>query len=551
MNDSTDYRATDHRATDHQATWGDRQSTKRSVESRSDKKSPDDWARFWFAQLARFHQVNDSATWTFSEEQVIDFLRSKLKSGVPAWKRAMIVKGLIGYRNRVLRSTEPRLEHLRAKLQEIAVRERRGSEGRSIEEVVGRINPNESDVIQAMRRTLRLHGKSYNTEKAYVNWVRRFMVTRGIKQMSDFEAVGSRDVESFLTDLAVDGGVAASTQEQAFYGLLFLFEHVLKVDIRDVNAMRSDRPKLVPTVLSKNEIARVLPRLTGVYALMAQLLYGCGIRISECLRLRVMDFDFDQMQIRIYNSKGNKSRFVPLPRYLVPKLKSLLQWREGLHEQDLASGEASVWLPDALDRKYPHAHREFKWQFLFASHKFSRNPVSGKRHRHHIHCDTFAAKLKVAIDEAKIMKPVSSHTFRHSFATHLLTDGTDIRTVQELLGHSDIRTTMIYTHVLNRPDVKVASPLDSLWPDSEVLDNNQQALPGAQHEVTCASRTEGVALPVHPSPVQTAAAVFLGTTHVPPTNLESTTNLESESSLVVTPSPSCANGLCTRWPLPS
>jgi len=290
-----------------------------NAQAETGKKTPIDWARFWFAKLAKFHQVHDPSAWTFTEDHVVSFLRSKLKSGVPTWKRLMIVKGLILYRNKFLRSKEPRLEHVRAKLQEISVRERNANDGGTIEETVGKINPNEPDVIQAVRRKLRLHGKSYNTEKAYVKWIRRFMAARCLKSLSGFEKIGSSDVESFLTDLAVDGGVAAATQEQAFYGLLFLFEHVLKVDIRGINAMRSDKPKLVPTVLSKQEVARVLPALTGVYALMAALLYGCGMRISECLRLRVMDIDFDQMQIRIHNSKGNKSRYAPLPRYLVPK----------------------------------------------------------------------------------------------------------------------------------------------------------------------------------------------------------------------------------------
>ena len=426
------------------------------------KKTPLEWARFWFAQLAKFHRVHDPAQWVFSEDHVVAFLRAKLQTGMPAWKRLMIVKGLILYRNKFLRSPEPRMEHMRAKLQEISVRERNQNDHVGIEESIGKINQSEPDVLQAMRRTLRLHGKSYNTEKAYVKWVRRFMAIRGLKELADFREMGPADVESFLTDLAVDGGVAASTQEQAFFGLLFLFEHVLKIDLREINAKRADRPKLVPTVLSKREIARVLPTMRGVYAVMAELLYGCGLRISECLRLRVMDFDFDQMQIRIHNSKGNKSRYVPLPHSLAPRLKSLLIWREGVHEQDVSSGEASVWLPESLDRKYPNAHREFKWQFLFASHKFSRDPITGKRHRHHIHRDTFAAHLKSALDGAGIHKPATSHSFRHSFATHLLIDGTDIRTVQELLGHADIRTTMIYTHVLNRPDVRVTSPLDNL-----------------------------------------------------------------------------------------
>ncbi|MCA9217833.1 MAG: tyrosine-type recombinase/integrase [Planctomycetales bacterium] len=183
-----------------------------------------------------------------------------------------------------------------------------------------------------------------------------------------------------------------------------------------------------------------------------------------------MDIDFDNMQIRVYNSKGNKSRYVPLPKQLVPKLKSVLDMRMVLHEQDLASSQASVWLPPALARKYPNAHREFKWQFVFASHKFSRDPISGKFHRHHIHTDTFANRLSEAVKRSGVHKPITSHTFRHSFATHLLIDGADIRTVQELLGHSDVSTTMIYTHVLARPSQPVVSPLDVLWEASDALD---------------------------------------------------------------------------------
>ena len=429
------------------------------------RRTPVDWARFWFAQLARFHKVHDRHTWIFTEKDVIDFLRSKLKAGVPAWKRLMIVKGLILYRNRFLRRRDPRLEYMLSKLGQLARQERRNTISDSaIEEAVGKINPREPDIIQQMRRTLRIQGKSYNTEKAYVKWVRRFMSARCLKNRDDFEGVGAADVQAFLSDLAVDGGVAAATQEQAFFGLLFLFQHVLEKELEGVNAKRADKLKPVPTVLSPEEIERVLPHLRGIYLLMTQLLYGSGIRIGECLRLRVMDFDFDNHRIRIWNSKGNKSRFVPLPRHLVPTLQSLIQWREEMHIQDLGNEEASVWLPEALSRKYTNAHRQFKWQFLFASHKFSRDPRTGKRHRHHIHRDTFAARLKVAVDTARINKPVTAHTFRHSFATHLLLDGVDIRAVQELLGHADVRTTMIYTHVLADPDTRVTSPLDRLFP---------------------------------------------------------------------------------------
>jgi integron integrase len=218
----------------------------------------------------------------------------------------------------------------------------------------------------------------FNTEKAYVQKVRAFMADRGLKTLTDFERIGSSDVEAHLTDLAVDGDVAPSTQDQAFYALLFLFEHVLKRDFGSINAIRSSKAARIPTVMSKPEVIRVLSFLNGVYVLIAQLLYGCGMRISECLRLRVKDIDFDQLLIEIHNSKGDKSRFVPLPRQLVEPLRKLVESRRLVHEQDVANGEASVWLPHALDRKYPSAHAEFKWQFLFASARFSQDPKTGK-----------------------------------------------------------------------------------------------------------------------------------------------------------------------------
>ena len=189
------------------------------------------------------------------------------------------------------------------------------------------------------------------------------MAARCLKNLADFEDIDETDIEAFLTDLAVDGNVAKSTQEQAYYAFKYLLEQVLKRPMGGIDALRASKPKLIPTVMSKPEVSRVLAALTGIYLLIAQLLYGCGMRISECLRLRVMDIDFDLMQIRIHNSKGSKSRLVPLPQALVKPLKSLIEWRRGLHEQDLATGEASVWLPYALAKKYPHAHREFKWQF--------------------------------------------------------------------------------------------------------------------------------------------------------------------------------------------
>ena len=274
--------------------------------------------------------------------------------------------------------------------------------------------------------------------------------------------ISGSDVESHLTDLAVDGNVAPSTQNQAFHALLFLFEHVLKRDFGRIQAIRASKGKQIPTVLSEREIEPIFKHLRGVHSTIAMLLYGCGLRISEALRLRVKDIDFDNKLIEIHQSKGGKSRIVPLPINLVDPLRRALESRKVLHEHDVADGVASVWLPYALAKKYPSAAAEWRWQYVFASHKLSRDPRTRAIHRHHLHRDTFPRHLRNAVEKAGSEKAVTSHTFRHSFATHLLHGGTDIRTIQELLGHSDVATTMIYTHVVNRNDVQVVSPLDRL-----------------------------------------------------------------------------------------
>ena len=229
-----------------------------------------------------------------------------------------------------------------------------------------------------------------------------------------------------------------------------------------IEAIRASKGKQIPTVLSPPEVNRVLAGLWGVYLVIAQLLYGCGMRISEALRLRVKDLDFENRMIAIYQSKGGKSRLVPMPETLVAPLERWVRSRTVLHEHDLSDGIASVWLPDALSRKYPSAHRELRWQYLFASSRLSRDPRTGRFHRHHLDADTFAKYLRVAVEAAKILKHVTSHTFRHCFATHLLHTGTNIRKIQQLLGHSDVKTTEIYTHVPDPRDATTTSPLDQL-----------------------------------------------------------------------------------------
>ncbi|MCO8123879.1 integron integrase [Stieleria sp. TO1_6] len=429
------------------------------------------WATIWFKQFAVFHQRAADPQWSFTAEEVIVFSKHKRDNGMPAWKRQSMVEGLINYRQRVQREAADDLQPIRRKLGEIAAWERAKSDGvEDIEEVVGTINPREPDVIQEMRRKLRLMGKQYSTERAYVGKVRAFMSARGLKTLDDFANIDGGDVESHLTDLAVDGNVAPSTQNQAFHALLFLFEHVLNRDIGRIQAIRASKGKQIPTVMSVNEIESIFGNLRGVYLVIAKLLYGCGLRISEALRLRVKDIDFDNLLIEIHQSKGGKSRIVPLPKDLVEPLRRVLKSRRVLYDYDVADGVASVWLPHALARKYPSAAVEWRWQFVFASHKLSRDPRTRAIHRHHLHRDTFPNRLRIAVESAEVDKAVTSHTFRHSFATHLLHQGTDIRTIQELLGHSDVATTMIYTHVVNRDDITVVSPLDRLQTGSQAKD---------------------------------------------------------------------------------
>lgn len=434
-----------------------------------EKPDSNEWAKIWFGKLCKFHKRSFDPGWKFTSEDVIPYLKSRVKQRDPAWKRLKIVKALIRFRGLYPIAGSEDFSFIVQTLEEIMARERLSKSGSSDpgtepddKERIGRINPREPEMVQEMRIKLRLIGHSLNTERAYVKWLKRFMRSRGVVTREECEAVGSLDVKAFLTDLVVDGNVAASTQDQAFYGIAFFFRSVLKKKIGDVDALRSTKPKLRPTVMSEDEVRRVLQHLNERYSTIGSLLYGCGIRISEAIRLRIKDFDFDLGMITIECSKGKKSRLVPLPKCLVNRLKHLIEQRRLLHQHDADQGVASVWLPFALSRKYPNAHKEFRWQFLFASAKHSKDPKTGKLHRHHFHRDLFASALRKASERAGILKYITSHTFRHSFATHLLQSGADIRTVQELLGHADIGTTMIYTHVLLDAKQSVTSPLDLL-----------------------------------------------------------------------------------------
>ncbi len=274
--------------------------------------------------------------------------------------------------------------------------------------------------------------------------------------------MGKPEIEAYLTHLAVDGHVAASTQNQALNAILFLYRHVLETDLPWMDdVVRAKRPERVPEVLSTQEVARLLANLDGTYKLMASLLYGSGLRLMEVIRLRVKDVDFDYRQVIVRDGKGAKDRVTPLPSSVEHALKVQIDGVAEQHRQDLRAGYGRVYLPNALASKYPKAQRELAWQYVFPSARLSRDPRSGEMRRHHLNEKGLQQSVKRAVQRAGIHKKASCHTLRHSFATHLLERGHDIRTVQELLGHKNVQTTMLYTHVLKRGGRGVTSPLDS------------------------------------------------------------------------------------------
>lgn len=325
-----------------------------------------------------------------------------------------------------------------------------GSEG-----VTGAKTPR---LLDQVRARLRLKHYSLRTEQAYVGWIRRFILANDKRHPRE---MGVAEVEGFLSTLAVQGQVAAGTQNQALSALLFLYREVLSIELPWMETIvRAKRPQRVPVVLSRDEVGRLLAMMDGGFALMASLLYGSGLRLMECVRLRVKDVDFELNQICVRDGKGGKDRHVPLPQRLREPLRAQSERVAVIHRQDLADGQGAVWLPHALARKYPSASREFGWQYLFPSGRLSRDPRGGELRRHHLDEAGLQRAVRAARARAGIAKPATCHTLRHSFATHLLEAGQDIRTIQELLGHRDVATTQIYTHVLNRGGHGVLSPLD-------------------------------------------------------------------------------------------
>ena len=317
-----------------------------------------------------------------------------------------------------------------------------------------------SPFLDEVRNAIRLRHYSIRTEQAYVDWIRRFIFFHGKRHPREMAEV---EVRSFLTHLAVARNVAASTQNQALNALVFLYKIVLGRPLGEISeVVRAKKPQRLPVVLTRDEVRQLLQHLDGNHWLAACLMYGSGLRLMECIRLRVKDLDFDHRAIFVRDGKGAKDRVVTLPDELIPVLRRHLEAVCNIHRKDLADGVGTVFLPHALERKYPHAPAEWGWQYVFPATKRSVDPRSGMERRHHIDESSVQKAVKLAIRKSRIHKPASCHSLRHSFATHLLERGMDIRTVQEQLGHKDVRTTQIYTHVLNRGGNAVISPLNGL-----------------------------------------------------------------------------------------
>ena len=315
-------------------------------------------------------------------------------------------------------------------------------------------------LLDQYRDHIRIKQYSPRTEKTYIHWVREYILYHNKRHPRE---MGMDEINQFITHLVVERKASASTQNQAISAIIFLYRNVLHIQLDEstLNFVRPKRGKRVPTVLSRDEARLIINAMSGPYKLMTQIMYGGGLRIMECLRLRIKDIDFDNHRIIVFDGKGSNDRSTMLPDSMVPQLRQHIEEVRRMHKKDIAEGFGSTHIPYGLGKKYPNAHKQWIWQYLFPASARYTDPETGITVRYHIHETALQKAIRAAVQQTKVEKRVTPHTFRHSFATHLLQNGYDIRTVQELLGHKDVKTTMIYTHVLQRGGLAVKSPLDS------------------------------------------------------------------------------------------
>ena len=420
------------------------------------------WFPRWLKRYSAGKKLQDRVL-PVTMELVVEFMQQLVNSGTPAWQQLQGVRAVEAYRDLVLECASPCLKEVKQELARRAAENRQsglaaGSPGIQDErKLVGVLDPSEPDLLQAMRRECRLQHKALRTERAYVGWIRRFMGHCGSENLGQF---GEPHIRAFLTALAVERDVTAGTQEQAKCALLFLYQQVLGRQLSFLDVTRAAGSERLPVVLSREEIGRLMPEFSDLRRLMFKVMYGSGVRHLECRRLRLKDICFDEGHIVVRNGKGDKDRITVLPERCREDLLLQVERVRRTHRLDLEYGFGSVYLPHALERKYPNENRKLGWQWLFPALRLSKDPVTRKLRRHHVGEDYFADVFKVAVTRCGIVKNAVPHSLRHSFATHLLEDGADIRTVQELLGHKDVRTTMKYLHVMNKPGLAVTSPID-------------------------------------------------------------------------------------------
>ncbi len=419
----------------------------------------------WFPRLlaafARSIGKSNAEQLAIQTDQVIAYLQSMRDAGRPAWQRLQLVRAIETYQAVILREQEPSLIEIKRKLAELAARERAGDGGAVVgTDTSGPLDPNEPEAIRLTRVELRSMRYKFQTEKAYIGWIKRFIVHCGSE---DLRAFGEGEIKEFLSHLAVEDNVSASTQNQAQSALLFLYQKVFRRELSFLNVSKATKPSKLPVVLSRDEVRQLAEQFRGPSLLMFQLMYGAGLRHKECRRLRIKDVCFDEGHLVVRDGKGEKDRITVLPDCCAESLRKQIRRVRVLHREDIAGGGGEVHLPFALAKKYPNASRDLCWTWVFPSRNLARDPRSQKLWRHHIGETVFCTAFAEALKKTGILKNAVPHTLRHSFATHLLEDGADIRTVQALLGHKDVSTTMIYTHVMNRPGITVKSPADRVF----------------------------------------------------------------------------------------